>query len=200
MQHRPWSYYSGRLNFGFIDSHCCCPHLPLSSFPLFRCPYRVWDITEEWKNNAFRVSHIFMNQRNMALIGEADCIRIIWALSWISFWAGFQSLPLCLPIHLWRGDNYTCSSFASEGWYKDSFKKSVKVFEHERVIKKYIVVSVVLTNIWNHLIWITESDFSHQCREEYTFFTYSVCFFPRCICLRGESSENRSSATKVSFK
>lgn len=39
-------------------------------------------------------------KRKMALIIEADSIRIIWALSWVSFLAASVPSFVCLLIHL----------------------------------------------------------------------------------------------------
>lgn len=90
-----------------------------------------------------------MNRRKMALIIEADSIRIIWVLSWVSFLADSVPSFVCLPIHLWKGDNYNCSSFASEGCYRDSFKKFIKLFEHGKVKSQenMFVIAVVLANL-----------------------------------------------------
>lgn len=48
------------------------------------------------------------------LVGEADCIRIIGALGWVSFLA--DSVPPFVSVYpSMKTDNYTCSSLASEG-------------------------------------------------------------------------------------
>lgn len=202
MQHGPWSYYSGRLNFGFIDPHCCCLYLPLHFFSSdVPTEFGTSLKNEKIMPSEFPTTH-FHESKESGIDRRADWIRIIWALSWISFWAGFQSHPLCLPSRLWRGDNYTCSSFASEGCYKDSFKESIKVFWAWKsiIVRKYIVTAVVLTN----MKWFQSSIYRGICIFRFHYLqivsSHFACFFPGCVCLRGGNLENRSSATKISVK
>lgn len=134
--------------------------------------------------------HVFINQRKMILLIEADCIRIIWALSWVSFFSDSAfSFVSAYPSVCGKGIITPVPPLSQRDVTEIHCKSlyhflSVEEYNYKKIYRdcsgscKSSVIPVIDILINTH----------------YSISLYKSCLFKRCfsqsVCLRGGSLEN----------